>query len=115
MSNPVDDDDEELDCDDREMEVYDVDILTEFVLPHLAKHLEIQVSGVRYLNDLVWELNVSEDVVRWMLLFFTVEIFTPTYYWLSYACVNLHRNTNIILIFFQCNKYLWNIRGDWKL
>ena len=55
MSNPVDDDDEELDCDDREMEGYDVDILTEFVLPHLAKHLEIQVSGVRYLNDLVEE------------------------------------------------------------
>jgi len=42
-----------LDCDDREMEVYGMDILTEFVLPHLAKHLETKVNGMRDLNDIV--------------------------------------------------------------
>ena len=67
-SNPVnvDDYDAELDCDDREMEVYDTDILTEFVLPHLANHLKTQVNGMRYLNDIVWELNISEDRVSLM-------------------------------------------------
>jgi hypothetical protein len=33
------------------MEVCDMDTLTEFVLPHLAKHLETQVNGMRGLND----------------------------------------------------------------
>jgi hypothetical protein len=35
------------------MEVYDMDILTEFVLPLLATHLETQVNGMRDLNDTV--------------------------------------------------------------
>jgi len=35
------------------MEVYGMDILTEFVLPHLATPLETQVNGMRDLNDTV--------------------------------------------------------------
>jgi hypothetical protein len=34
------------------MEVYDTDVFTEFVLPHLAKHLETQINGMRELNDI---------------------------------------------------------------